>query len=112
MAVQVCDTHNQGVCLSDLLFRLQKHIYMTRKYIVIDHEEREIICLVVTVCLSVCLSVCLGLWDTLTLLVNLVFWRFFEDILTKFYSSRVWVWADHLNHPWVFVDPVQPDEGF
>ncbi len=29
--------------------------------------------------------------DTLTLLVNLVFWGVFEDILTKFYSSRVWV---------------------
>ncbi len=32
--------------------------------------------------------------DTLTLLVNIVFWRFFEDILTKFYSSRVWVYSE------------------
>ncbi len=33
--------------------------------------------------------------DTLTLLVNLVFWGIFEDILTKFYSSRVWVLDIH-----------------
>ncbi len=45
--------------------------------------------------------------DTLTLLVNLVFWRFFEDILTRFYSSRVWVQQISERHVFVAHDSLE-----